>query len=168
MNFRTLTISLLVFCFTVYANAFYLNLTPSQRKVLSQDWLEAAKAFEKANKKNKAIASYKHAYKLYPFSDSGEEAKNKLNEYGIKLSYTKDEFLKLNLKQAKKYESTSKYIYSVNAYLMAYEVSGDPEYIYKAGLVAYKNNNEKLAKDLVQKAIELGYDKSKVKKDLMD
>lgn len=146
---------------------FYLNLTPTQRKDLANDWLEAAKAFEKNGKTKKAIASYKHAYNLYPFGEAGKEAQKILkNRYNINLEETKKSFEEKNVKLAKKYEK-SNYKYSVNAYLMAYEVSNNPEYIYKASLVLYNNNQIPKAKELAREAINKGFNQEKVKPELL-
>ncbi|MEN2998011.1 MAG: hypothetical protein ABDH28_03120 [Brevinematia bacterium] len=141
---------------------FYLNLTPDQRKDLAEDWLEAGKAFEASGKTKKAIVSYKHTYNLYPFGDSGSQAREILEQkYGISLKFTKSSFEKYNVEIAKKYER-SNYRYSVNAYLMAYDVSANPEYLYKASVILFKNNQKEKAKKLAQEAIEKGFDKNKV------
>lgn len=141
---------------------FYLNLTPEQRKDLANDWLEAAKAFDMVGKSKKAIASYKHTFNLYPFGDAAQEAQNVLKDkYNIKLSYTKKSFERYNLNLAKKYEKEN-YKYSVNAYLMAYDVSGNPEYLYRASVVLYKNGLKTKAKELASEAISKGFDSNKV------
>lgn len=150
-----------------YTFGFYLNLSPSQRKELANDWLEAGKAFESAGKIKNAIASYKHAFNLYPFGEAGKEAQRILREtHNINLSYTKASFEKYNLELARKYEK-SNYKYSVNAYLMAYDVSNNPEYLYRASLVLYNNNQKSKAKELAQRAISEGFDKNKVKPELL-
>ncbi|MCS7299628.1 MAG: hypothetical protein RMJ37_06710 [Spirochaetia bacterium] len=150
-----------------YAFGFYLNLSPSQRKDLSNDWLEAGKAFESSGKTKKAIASYKHAFNLYPFGEAGKEAQRILREkHNISLSYTKASFEKYNLDLARKYEK-SNYKYSVNAYLMAYDVSNNPEYLYRASIVLYNNNQKSKAKELAQRAVSEGFDKNKVKPELL-
>ncbi|MGC8767624.1 MAG: hypothetical protein ACP5QP_08030 [Brevinematia bacterium] len=141
---------------------FYLNLTPEQRKDLANDWLEAAKAFDMVGKSKKAIVSYKHTFNLYPFGEAAQEAQKILKEkYDIKVSYTKESFEKYNLKLASKYEKEN-YKYAVNAYLMAYDVSGNPEYLYKASLVLYNNGMKNKAKELANEAISKGVDSTKV------
>ncbi|MCX8029051.1 MAG: hypothetical protein N2712_03555 [Brevinematales bacterium] len=157
----------IMFTIGYFSFGFYLNLSPSQRKDLANDWLEAGKAFEMAGKTEKAIISYKHTFNLYPFENAGKEAQKILKEkYNINLSFTKQSFEKHNLELAKKYE-TSNYKYSVNAYLMAYDVSGKPDYLYSASVVLYKNNQKARAKELAQKAISEGFDKNKVNPEIL-
>lgn len=164
---RVVILVLTLIFFGYYAFGFYLNLSPSQRKDLANDWLEAGKAFEISGKTKKAIASYKHAFNLYPFGDAGKEAQRILKEtYNVNLSYTKESFEKYNLDLAKRYEKLN-YKYSVNAYLMAYDVSNNPEYLYRASLVLYNNNQKNKAKELAQRAISKGFDRNKVKPELL-
>ncbi len=159
---RVITIVVFSLVTVYFSFGFYLNLTPNQRKELSSDWLEAGKAFELSGKNKKAIASYKHAFNLYPFGESGKEAQRILKEkYKITLEFTKDSFEKQNISLAKKYEK-SNYKYSVNAYLMAHEVSKNPEYLYKASVILFNNNIKEKAKKLAQEAIKSGFDSKKV------
>lgn len=153
---------------TVYFSfSFYLNLTPNQRKDLASDWLEAGKAFENSGKHKKAIASYKHAVNLYPFGESGKEAQRILKEkYKITLEFSKSSFEKQNISLAKKYEKLN-YKYSVNAYLMAYDVSGNPEYLYKASVILFDNNQKEKAKALAQEAIKNGLDPKNVNPEII-
>jgi len=148
--------------------SFYLNLTPSQRKDLAKDWLEVAKSYEKNNKTKKAIVSYKHVYNLYPFSDEAKESQKILKEkYNVSIkTFSEESFEKYNVDLAKKYELKN-YNYSVNAYLMAYDVSKKPDYLYQIALLYYKNGNTTKAKEFASKAIEAGFDKSKVKEELI-
>ncbi len=168
---KGLKLSLLTLAFFVFVSwgfGFYLNLTPSQRKDLAKDWLEVAKAYEKSGKSKKAIASYKHVYNLYPLSDEAKEAQKVLREkYGVSIKqFDKASFEKYNANLAKEYEKEN-YKYSVNAYLMAYDVSGKPDYLYKAAIVYWENGQKDRAKDFATKAIQAGFDKSKVKEELL-
>lgn len=164
---KLLIFTLIMFLGTSISHGFYLNLTPNQRKDLANDWLEAAKAFEKSGKTKKAIISYKHTYNLYPFGEAGKEAQKILKDkYNISLKETKKSFEEYNVKLAKEYEKTN-YKYSVNAYLMAYDVSGNPEYLYKASLVLYNNNQTQKAKELAKEAVNKGFDSKKVKPELL-
>ena len=165
---KLLLVILISFVFVSWGFGFYLNLTPSQRKDLAKDWLEAAKAYEKSGKAKKAIISYKHVYNLYPFGNEAKEAQRVLKEkYGVSVTqFDEALFENYNVDLAKKYEK-EKYKYSVNAYLMAYDVSGKPDYLYKAALVYWENGQKDKAKDLALKAIQAGFDKSKVKEELL-
>lgn len=159
---KVVMVGVLIFVLDYFSFGFYLNLTPNQRKDLANDWLEAGKAFELSGKTRKAVISYKHTFNLYPFGDAGKEAQKILKErYNISLGFTKSSFEKYNLELAKKYEK-SNYKYSVNAYLMAYEVSSNPEYLYRASLVLLESGQKEKAKKLAKEAVEKGFDKKKM------
>lgn len=164
---RVILLGILIFVFGLFSFGFYLNLSPSQRKDLANDWLEAGKAFESSGKTKKAVASYKHAYNLYPFGDAGMEAQRILSEkYNVSMNFTKESFEKYNVSLAKKYKKIN-YKYSVNAYLMAYDVSGNPEYLYEASLILYNNNQKEKAKKLAQEAVANGFDEKKVNAEIL-
>lgn len=147
----------------VGAKSFYDELDPSQRKAFSADWLDTGKAYLDSKDLKNAKACFIYSHELYPMGEAATEARSLLKDkFNKTVSYDADKSFAAFVKRGEKLSG----IKSINNYLMALEIKQDAEVLYKIALVYKELDEIDKAKSYAKRAIEAGYDASKIDDDL--
>jgi hypothetical protein len=146
----------------------YDNLAPSQRKILSSDWLETAKAYYSNHKNLKAKNCLKYSNELYPMGTDAAQARELLKKYfNITVQYDAESQFKTYVNNADSAQDVQTN-YILNNLLMASEIKQDKDVLYRIA-VLYNSQDDKVnASKFLKKALDAGYSPDSVEPDLKD
>lgn len=165
-------ISLLFFAVNAASFAVsYDNLTPSQRKVLSSDWLEAGKAYYGGHKDTKTKNCFKFSNELYPMGTDASQARDLLLKYyGITVQYDPESQFKAYVSSADTAQSNPARAgltnYILGNLLMASEIKQDKDVLYRIAHIYNSENDKANAADYLNKALAAGFPTDSVEPDL--